>query len=62
MRNSPYSIDQKATSYKPMGSYGYVRECDMEKYWRDCKMIQLWEGGGQPGRFNECRGHYDCNL
>ena len=45
-----------------MGSYGYVRECDMEKYWRDCKIIQLWEGGAQLGRFDVCRAYYDLPL
>ncbi|MFA7461656.1 MAG: acyl-CoA dehydrogenase family protein [Anaerovoracaceae bacterium] len=45
-----------------MGSYGYVRDYDVEKYWRDCKIIQLWEGGAQLGRFDICRGYYDCNL
>jgi len=45
-----------------MGSYGYVRECHLEKYWRDCKMIQLWEGGAQIGRFDVCRPYYDLPL
>jgi alkylation response protein AidB-like acyl-CoA dehydrogenase len=45
-----------------MGSFGYVREYDVEKYWRDCKVIQLWEGGAQLGRFDVCRGYYDLNL
>ena len=45
-----------------MGSFGYVRDYDVEKYWRDCKIIQLWEGGAQLGRFDVCRGYYDCNL
>ena len=45
-----------------MGSYGYVREYDIEKYWRDCKIIQLWEGGAQLGRFDVCRGYYDLEL
>ena len=45
-----------------MGSYGYVRDYNVEKYWRDCKIIQLWEGGAQQGRFDVCRGFYDCNL
>jgi alkylation response protein AidB-like acyl-CoA dehydrogenase len=45
-----------------MGSYGYVREYNVEKYWRDCKIIQMWEGGGQLGRFDVCRGYYDCRL
>ena len=35
---------------------------DVEKFWRDCKFIQLWEGGAQLGRNDFCRGYYDCNL
>jgi alkylation response protein AidB-like acyl-CoA dehydrogenase len=45
-----------------MGSYGYVRAYNVEKYWRDCKIIQMWEGGAQLGRFDICRGYYDCRL
>ena len=45
-----------------MGSYGYVRDYDVEKYWRDSKMIQLWEGGAQLGRFDVCRAYYDLPL
>lgn len=45
-----------------MGAYGYVRDYNVEKYWRDCKIVQLWEGGAQLGRFDVCRGYYDCNL
>jgi hypothetical protein len=26
------------------------------------KIIQLWEGGAQLGRFDVCRGYDDCNL
>ena len=28
-----------------MGSYGYAREFDIEKHWRDSKVIGLWMGG-----------------
>jgi alkylation response protein AidB-like acyl-CoA dehydrogenase len=45
-----------------MGSYGYMREYNMEKYWRDCKEIQLWEGGAQLGRFDVVRGYYDFQM
>lgn len=45
-----------------MGSYGYVREYDVEKYWRDSKIVQLWEGGAQLGRFDVCRGYYDLTI
>ena len=45
-----------------MGSYGYVRDYNVEKYWRDCKIIQLWEGGAQLARIDICRAYYDHNL
>ncbi len=45
-----------------MGSYGYMREYGVEKYWRDCKEIQLWEGGAQLGRFDVVRGYYDFQM
>ncbi|MBN1572270.1 MAG: acyl-CoA dehydrogenase family protein [Deltaproteobacteria bacterium] len=54
------SVTNKAMEL--MGSYGYVREYNVEKYWRDCKIIQLWEGGAQLGRFDVCRGYYDLDL
>ena len=42
-----------------MGSYGYTREFDVEKYWRDCKEIQLWLGGAQLARLDVVRGYYE---
>ncbi|MBU4386346.1 MAG: hypothetical protein KKH73_05050, partial [Actinobacteria bacterium] len=44
-----------------MGSYGYVTDYPVEKYWRDAKVIQLWEGGAQLGRLDVVRGYYDYN-
>lgn len=41
-----------------MGSYGYLRDYNVEKYWRDVKEIQLWLGGAQLGRFDIARGYY----
>jgi alkylation response protein AidB-like acyl-CoA dehydrogenase len=42
-----------------MGSYGYMREFDVEKYWRDCKEVQLWLGGAQLARLDVVRGYYE---
>jgi alkylation response protein AidB-like acyl-CoA dehydrogenase len=42
-----------------MGSYGYVTDYHVEKYWRDSKLLQLYEGGAQLGRFDVNRGYYD---
>jgi butyryl-CoA dehydrogenase len=45
-----------------MGSYGYVREYHVEKYWRDSLMITLWKGGTHLSRHNVCRAYYDFEL
>ena len=41
-----------------MGSYGYIRDYHVEKYWRDVKEIQLWLGGQQLGQFDIVRRFY----
>jgi alkylation response protein AidB-like acyl-CoA dehydrogenase len=41
-----------------MGSYGYAREFHVEKYLRDSKIIQLWEGGPQLARLDTARSYY----
>jgi len=43
-----------------MGSYGYTRDADVEKHWRDNKMMQQWLGGSQLGRLDITR-HF-CHL
>ena len=40
------------------GSYGYMKDYHIEKYLRDCKIMQLWEGGAQLGRIDVARGRY----
>jgi len=45
-----------------MGSYGYIRDYHVEKYWRDAKEIQLWLGGAQLGRFDIVRGYYPYQM
>jgi len=41
-----------------MGAYGYIKEYHVEKYLRDFKIIQIWEGGGQLGRLEAAMGYY----
>ncbi len=41
-----------------MGAYAYTKEYHVEKYLRDFKIIQLWEGGGQLGRLEAAMGYY----
>jgi len=45
-----------------MGSYSYVRENQIEKYWRDSKLLRLSLGGVHLNRLNVCRGYYDLDL
>ncbi|RJP26788.1 MAG: hypothetical protein C4536_15200 [Actinobacteria bacterium] len=42
-----------------MGSYGYVSDYYVEKYWRDAKALQLQEGGAHLARLDAVRGCYD---
>lgn len=53
------SVTNKAMEL--MGSYGYLRDYHVEKYWRDAKELQLWLGGPQLGRFDIARGYYPYN-
>ncbi len=54
------SVTNKAMEL--MGSYGYIRDYHVEKYWRDVKEIQLWLGGAQLGRFDIARGYYPYRV
>jgi alkylation response protein AidB-like acyl-CoA dehydrogenase len=45
-----------------MGSYGYIRDYHVEKYWRDVKEIQLWLGGVQLAQFDVMRGYYPYKV
>ncbi|MGQ9474604.1 MAG: acyl-CoA dehydrogenase family protein [Actinomycetota bacterium] len=41
-----------------MGSYGYVTDYHLEKYWRDAKMLQLAEVPGERLKLDVARGYY----
>jgi len=45
-----------------MGSYGYSREFDIEKHWRDSKMIGLWMGGKGLKTLENARYWYDLET
>jgi len=45
-----------------MGSYGYSREFDIEKHWRDQKMIGLWMGGKGLKILENARYWYDLKT
>ncbi len=43
-----------------MGSQGYAREGQIEKHWRDSKIISLWMGGRSLAKLDIARWFYDC--
>ncbi|MDY6796054.1 MAG: acyl-CoA dehydrogenase family protein [Actinomycetota bacterium] len=45
-----------------MGSYGYAREYDIEKHWRDQKEIGLWMGGKGLKTLENARYWYDLET
>ncbi len=45
-----------------MGSYGYSREGDIEKFWRDQKVIGLWMGGKGLKTVENARYWYDLKT
>jgi len=42
-----------------MGAMGYAKQCHVEKYLRDIKIIQLWLGGTELARIDNARGYYE---
>jgi len=45
-----------------LGTYGADREWDIEKHWRDIKIVQLWEGGKQTCQMDVARVFFDCET
>lgn len=45
-----------------MGPHGCDRTEDVEKHWRDVKIIQLWLGGKQLGQMEVARWFFDCRT
>ena len=45
-----------------MEQHGVAREGDLEKHWRDLKIIQLWMGGKQLCQMEVARWFFDCET
>jgi len=45
-----------------LGTHGYDRDHDIEKQWRDVKMIQLWMGSKQICEMETARWFYGCET
>ena len=51
-----------STAMDYMGAYGYSREFDVEKHWRDSKMIGIWMGGKGLKHIENARYWYDLET
>ena len=45
-----------------MECYGADRDWDVEKHWRDIKMVQLWLGGKQLNQMEVARWFFECQT
>jgi alkylation response protein AidB-like acyl-CoA dehydrogenase len=45
-----------------MESFGADREWDVEKHWRDLKIVQLWMGGKQLCQMETARWFFECET
>jgi len=59
---SDVSIMVANKAMEMMASYGYTRDGNVEKHWRDNKIMQLWLGGAQLGRLDIARHFCDLRM
>jgi alkylation response protein AidB-like acyl-CoA dehydrogenase len=45
-----------------LGNHGPDRNWDIEKHWRDIKIVQLWMGGKQLCQMEAARYYFDCQT
>ncbi len=45
-----------------MGSFGYAREGDLEKHWRDSKILSIWMGGRALPQLDIARWYFDAHT
>jgi alkylation response protein AidB-like acyl-CoA dehydrogenase len=56
------AVDVFERAMNIMGPYGSDRTEDIEKHWRDVKIIQLWLGGKQLSQMEVARWFYECET
>jgi len=59
---SDKAIDCFGKAMDVMGVYGSDRTMDIEKHWRDIKIIQLWMGGKQLCQMEAARYFFNCET
>ncbi|HON96215.1 MAG TPA: acyl-CoA dehydrogenase family protein, partial [Deltaproteobacteria bacterium] len=59
---SDRAVDIFGRAMDVLGHYGADREWDIEKHWRDIKIIQLWMGGKQLCQMEAARYFFNCET
>jgi alkylation response protein AidB-like acyl-CoA dehydrogenase len=60
--SSDVGIDALGKDMNLMSTYGSDRDWDVEKHWRDLKIVQLWLGGKQLGQAEVARWFWDLET
>ncbi|MGC9323348.1 MAG: acyl-CoA dehydrogenase family protein [Desulfomonilia bacterium] len=59
---SDRAVDVFGKAMDALGQNGADREWDIEKHWRDIKMVQLWMGGKQLCQMEAARYFFNCET
>jgi alkylation response protein AidB-like acyl-CoA dehydrogenase len=59
---SDRAVENFGKAMDVMGVYGTDRNWDIEKHWRDIKIIQLWMGGKQLCQMESARYFFNCTT
>ena len=59
---SDRAVDCFGKAMDVLGLYGADREWDIEKHWRDIKIVQLWMGGKQLCQMESARYFFNCKT
>ena len=59
---SDRAVDCFGKAMDVLGLYGADRDWDIEKHWRDIKIVQLWMGGKQLCQMEAARYFFNCET
>lgn len=59
---SDRAVENFGKAMDVLGIYGADRDWDIEKHWRDIKIIQLWMGGKQLCQMEAARYFFNCKT
>jgi alkylation response protein AidB-like acyl-CoA dehydrogenase len=59
---SDKAVENFGKAMDVLGCYGADRDWDLEKHWRDIKIVQLWMGGKQLCQMEAARYFFNCET